>query len=172
MTALLYDKVGKVGMANTSPLNEQNPLAYKRNQWKKSMEGNVNKQSVEERTTDEFTKAVLLTGLEPASVETTHSPAKYNDGLALMGEVADPRIVMAVQLYQASYEGMGTPTPSLAELIEWMLEANAYTEVDELQDRLGYIHAKLSEYGIVLPDDLVEVPGRDILLLRLFSESP
>ena len=81
-------------------------------------------------------------------------------------------IARSVLLYQASHAGTDSTPPSMGELIDWLLENDAYHLAYELKERLEWIHNKLVDYGNVNPDADLTIPGRDILLLRILSESP
>ena len=109
---------------------------------------------------------------QPELIAAAHALIMSDEAYAFIGDLNDPRIVMAVELNIASSFEMGTPHPSLAQLAEWLLESTAYSEVAELKDRLEWIRDLLSDYGNILPDEKIEVSSRVIYLIRILSESP
>ena len=76
-------------------------------------------------TTTTVTRNGFLRGLEavligqPELMAAAHSLVMSDDARAFIGDLSDPRIVMAVELYTASSFEVETTPPSLAQVSAW-----------------------------------------------------
>jgi len=96
------------------------------------------------------------------------STIKHPLGKSVFSQV--PAVLEAIRQYQEAHGLLAGEQPALSIVIDWLV-SEGDNRVADLADRLGWIAGILADCGDVLPDDRVELPGTDVLLIRIFADT-
>jgi hypothetical protein len=88
---------------------------------------------------------------------------------AFLEERHNSRVRKAVKLYKNFHPEYGNAEPELHDVVDWLLARSGVSHVMLIENRMIQIAEILDKFGEVEIEQVVPVPGMDILRLRILA---
>ena len=84
-------------------------------------------------------------------------------------ERSNSRVRRAFKLYRKFHPEYGNMEPELHDVISWLLTRSGISQVMQIETRMIQLTDILSKVGNIDPDQMVALPGLDILRMRVMA---